>query len=62
MGEVIAFQPGARRRAAATRSGGTAEILFFLGVRYCRQEDETGETPRPRGAGATSRSRPKKHA
>ena len=44
MGQVIPFQGKARRRAPAGATsgdpGGEAEILFFLGVRYCRSEEQ----------------------
>lgn len=48
MGQVIPFQGKARRRAPAwtssralgSRDLGEAEILFFLGVRYCRREEQ----------------------
>jgi hypothetical protein len=41
MGQVIPFKPRARtsRQTAAPMAGG-AQILFFLGVRYSRIEDE----------------------
>jgi hypothetical protein len=36
MGEVVAFRSQARRRASESKPEGPAQILFFLGVRYCR--------------------------
>jgi hypothetical protein len=49
MGEIIAF--GARSRAAAPPPApGEAQILFFLGVRYVRDEP-TKPAPRARGGG-----------
>lgn len=41
MGQIIAFKPRAAtlQRPSATVTGG-AEILFFLGVRYCRMEED----------------------
>ncbi|HEY8066461.1 MAG TPA: hypothetical protein VIF40_17320 [Methylosinus sp.] len=39
MGEIIAFSSKARPAAAAPPLVGGAQILFFLGVRYVRQED-----------------------
>ncbi len=43
MGQIIAFKPRAKtpQHLAAPVAGG-AEILFFLGVRYCRMEEEQG--------------------
>lgn len=43
MGQIIAFRPRAKtpQYPAAPVAGG-AEILFFLGVRYCRMEEEQG--------------------
>jgi len=41
MGEVIPFRSAGRRRLTESAPGAEAEILFFLGVRYCRQQDES---------------------
>jgi hypothetical protein len=64
MGQIIPFQCQRRRRAppaADAPSGQGAEILFFLGVRYCRDDNGAqsgGDEPkRP-----SSRSRRKKRA
>ncbi|MBB4197624.1 hypothetical protein CCR94_13175 [Rhodoblastus sphagnicola] len=38
MGQVIDFKCETRHRALLARHTGEAQILFFLGVRYCRQE------------------------
>ena len=41
MGQIIAFRPRAKSaQQAATPMPGGAQILFFLGVRYSRMEDE----------------------
>jgi hypothetical protein len=54
MGEIIAF--GARSRAAARPpAAGEAQILFFLGVRYVR--DEPKRSPRARGGGGKRKKR-----
>jgi hypothetical protein len=39
MGEVVAFRNKERQRAESAPREGAAQILFFLGVRYQRQED-----------------------
>lgn len=41
MGQIIAFKPPTKtpQHPAAPEAGG-ADILFFLGVRYCRMEEE----------------------
>lgn len=63
MGEVVAFRGEARRRAPASPPEGPAQILFFLGVRYCRDEDGADKDPgRRRGGAATPRSRRRKRA
>jgi hypothetical protein len=63
MGEVVALPNSARRRAKAAPPEGSAQILFFLGVRYSRDEDDTDSRSGPRGAGGTtSRARRKKRA
>ncbi|CAN2535204.1 hypothetical+protein [Methylocapsa aurea] len=70
MGEIIAFSSKARPAAAAPPLVGGAQILFFLGVRYVRQEnaatkddtatkDAATKAPSGRG-GATSGGRKRK--
>jgi hypothetical protein len=61
MGEVVSLHLKARRRAPAAPPEGSAQILFFLGVRYCRHEDESGGKPSRRRSG-TPRPRRKKRA
>jgi hypothetical protein len=39
MGEVTPFRNKSRARAGSAPPEGAAKILFFLGVRYERQED-----------------------
>ncbi len=39
MGEIVPFHKARRLRAAVNPPAGSAEILFFLGVRYVRHED-----------------------
>jgi len=64
MGQIIPFQREARRRAPPSRLStsprGDAEILFFLGVRYCRDDNggKDNEPTRP----SSPRSRRKKRA
>jgi hypothetical protein len=52
MAEIIPLRPGARAARVAPPPSEGAQILFFLGVRYCRIE-EAEELPRsaekPRG-------------
>jgi hypothetical protein len=67
MGEVTAFRNKRRARAKPAPAEGSAQILFFLGVRYQREEEETASAE---GADAASgrrrsggtRARPKKRA
>jgi hypothetical protein len=69
MGQIISFPWAARRRAPhapegaspqAGPAGGGAEILFFLGVRYCRDEPGgKGDAPK---TPSTPRSRRRKRA
>jgi hypothetical protein len=64
MGEVVALRSEARRRALAAPPEGPAQILFFLGVRYVREGDDSETRPggsRRSGAQAP-RSRRKKRA
>lgn len=51
MGEIIAFRPNAKAAAMPPPAPGGAQILFFLGVRYMRDETATKRTPRDRGGG-----------
>jgi hypothetical protein len=63
MGEIIAFRPRETRAARDAAPGtGEAEILFFLGVRYCRVEEQEpapdGQTPeRDSGVGGGRKRR-----
>jgi len=63
MGEIIAFRPRETRAARdAARGTGEAEILFFLGVRYSRLEEQEptpgGQTPeRDSGVGGGRKRR-----
>lgn len=59
MGELIAFPSKARSAAPAPAIFGEAQILFFLGVRYVRQDETTTKAPSDRG-GATSGGRKRK--
>ncbi len=50
MGQIIAFQPReTRAKRVATQPAGSAQILFFLGVRYARLDETApssgGQTP-----------------
>jgi len=50
MAEIIPLRPGARAARSAPPSEG-AQILFFLGVRYCRfEEPEQPQREKPRRA------------
>ncbi len=63
MGEIVTFQSGTRRRVSMPPPPqGTAQILFFLGVRYVRDEDENGGGSGERRAKSTTRSRRRKPA
>jgi hypothetical protein len=57
MGEIIPFRAAPRRRAVLESQQGPAQILFFLGVRYCREDVELDV--RPSGRGGSTRSRQK---
>jgi len=61
MGEIVPFRVGERRRVTAEPPQGSAQILFFLGVRYCRGDDDPDGRPIRRGPVAP-RSRRKKRA
>ena len=65
MGQVIPLQREARRRPPSVAPGGEAQILFFLGVRYCR-DDTDGQGGEPMNTEpkkpTNSRSRRKKRA
>jgi hypothetical protein len=51
MGEIIPFRSGLRRRVTVEPPQGPAQILFFLGVRYCREDDNMDGRPnRPGGS------------
>ncbi|MBY6241602.1 hypothetical protein [Methylosinus sp. Sm6] len=49
MGEIIAFTPNARAAASPPPAAGGAKILFFLGVRYERDDATAKRSPRGRG-------------
>jgi G:T-mismatch repair DNA endonuclease (very short patch repair protein) len=57
MGEIIPFRAAHRRRAPVEPPQGPAQILFFLGVRY-RKEDADLDGPPSNRSGST-RSRQK---
>ena len=56
MGEIIPIRAGQRRRVPVEPPQGPAQILFFLGVRYCREDDQDGR-PNPRGGATRSRQK-----
>ncbi len=62
MGEVVPIREAARRRSQASKPEGSAQILFFLGVRYHRHEEDSDTRPRRGAGGSTPRSRRKKRA
>ncbi len=63
MGDVVPFHTQrARRRALAAAPEGPAQILFFLGVRYQRDEDGSDTRPGASAGGPTRRSGRKKRA
>ena len=45
MGEVTPFRGKGRARAESAPPEGEAQILFFLGVRYSRSEEDAGGNP-----------------
>jgi len=50
MAEIIPLRPGARAaRLAPPPPSEGAQILFFLGVRYCRIEEPQDPVEKPRG-------------
>jgi hypothetical protein len=55
MGEIVPFRRNGRQRATAAPQDGPAQILFFLGVRYERHDDGSGEPRRRDPAGAAPR-------
>jgi len=57
MGEIIPIRAGQRRRAPVEPPQGPAQILFFLGVRYCRGDEDLNRRPGPRGDAASSRQK-----
>lgn len=57
MGEIIAFRPKARAAASLSPAAGGAQILFFLGVRYARDETPAKRSPRSRGGGGKRKKR-----
>jgi hypothetical protein len=57
MGEIIPFRAGQRRRAPVEPPPGPAQILFFLGVRYSRDDDDLDGRPSRRGSVAPSRQK-----
>lgn len=61
MGEIVTFQSGTRRRVSTPPPPeGTAQILFFLGVRYVRSKDENEDGPGARRAKSAARPRRRK--
>ncbi len=58
MGQVVAFRPEERSRrepGRAARDEGAAEILFFTGVRYQRDDAEpASNVPDPNASGERS--------
>ena len=57
MGEIIPFRAAHRRRAPVEPPQGPAQILFFLGVRYCREDAELDGRRRSRGGSTGSREK-----
>jgi len=55
MGEIIPFRAAPRRRAPVEPQQGLAQILFFLGVRYCREDGDLDGRPSSRGSSTRSR-------
>jgi len=52
MAEIISLRPDARAARATSPPSEGAQILFFLGVRYCRieePEDPQRRAKKPRG-------------
>jgi len=61
MGEVVSFKREARRRISCAPPEGPAQILFFTGVRYYR-DDQDGEANSKARRAAAPRSRRNKQA
>ena len=62
MAEIIPLRPGARAARVAPPPPEGAQILFFLGVRYCRIEEleepqRPASTPRGEDDGGRKRRR-----
>jgi|GEM_PF-6533147 len=57
MGEIIPFRAAHRRRAPVEPPQGPAQILFFLGVRYCREDADLDGRNNSRGASTRSRQK-----
>jgi hypothetical protein len=62
MAEIIPLRPGARGARLAQPSSEGAQILFFLGVRYCRigeteEAQRSVEKPRNENDGGKRRRR-----
>jgi hypothetical protein len=62
MGEIVPFRIARRPRAAAPPPQGPAQILFFLGVRYVRDEEADGPKGRSSDGGALRKARRGKRA
>jgi hypothetical protein len=57
MGEIIPLRSGQRRRAPVEQQQGSAQILFFLGVRYCREDEDSDRRPARRDDATRSRQK-----
>lgn len=54
MGEIVPFRAEKRPWSDTPPPGQSAQILFFLGVRYVRDDDETSG-PKKRSSGGSQR-------
>lgn len=62
MCEIVPFRIVGRPRAAALPPEGPAQILFFLGVRYVRDDGGDGPKGRASEGGAPRKGRRRKRA
>jgi hypothetical protein len=57
MGEIIPLRSGQRRRVPVEQQQGSAQILFFLGVRYCREDEDSYRRTTVRAEATRSRQK-----
>ncbi|MCI4680540.1 hypothetical protein K9U39_04005 [Rhodoblastus acidophilus] len=62
MGEIVPFRIASRPRAVDAPPQGPAQILFFLGVRYVRDDGEKGGPKNRKSDAGARRTRRGKRA